>query len=212
MMKNILMMYEGGGYDGCIWEWNACFWDENGEWHDIGSSGTMGINTEKEAIERKDESSLFDVTNHADVEQFQKEFNQSLVVSITRKLNEEHNCSMWFKCDECGRETEEGIATDYEGCGGIMTQATGMVCEECCSMYLCQKCGEYVGSKGMAEKYEFERCQKYSDENDGPMCRDCLESQIENEFNEEEEEKAFVDYLQGKYWFDAVRDYGLNLI
>ena len=50
-MKNKLMLYRGGGYSGCFWEWNYCFWDGNGEWFNIYSSGKDGIESEKAALE-----------------------------------------------------------------------------------------------------------------------------------------------------------------
>ena len=29
-MKHTLVQYQGGGYDGCIWEWNFAFYDNSG--------------------------------------------------------------------------------------------------------------------------------------------------------------------------------------
>ena len=51
MKKNVLVQYDGGGYDGCIWEWNYFYIDTDGGFHDIASSGTGGIDNLKEAIE-----------------------------------------------------------------------------------------------------------------------------------------------------------------
>lgn len=30
MKTNILVQYQGGGYDGCIWEWNYFYIDKQG--------------------------------------------------------------------------------------------------------------------------------------------------------------------------------------
>ena len=42
-MKDTLLVYRGGGYDGCIWEFNAALWDKHGKFHDIHSSGYAGL-------------------------------------------------------------------------------------------------------------------------------------------------------------------------
>ena len=44
-MKNTLVQYKGGGYDGCFWEWNFCYFDKDGVWHDIFSSGRRGCDS-----------------------------------------------------------------------------------------------------------------------------------------------------------------------
>ena len=46
MIKNKLIVYQGGGYDGCICEWNACLFDSDGVVHDIYSSGYSGLFTD----------------------------------------------------------------------------------------------------------------------------------------------------------------------
>ncbi len=41
-LKNKLLFYKGGGYDGCFWEWNFCLWDADGKWHNLFTSGCTG--------------------------------------------------------------------------------------------------------------------------------------------------------------------------
>lgn len=43
LKKNTIYQYKGGGYVGCMWEWNFCLIDEKGELKDIMSSGYKGI-------------------------------------------------------------------------------------------------------------------------------------------------------------------------
>ena len=42
-MRHTLLVYKGGGFDGCFWEWNAALWDHKGQFHDIYSSGRSGL-------------------------------------------------------------------------------------------------------------------------------------------------------------------------
>jgi hypothetical protein len=44
-LRNVLVEYQGGGYDGCFWEWNYAFIDSRGVFHDIFSSGRSGCKT-----------------------------------------------------------------------------------------------------------------------------------------------------------------------
>ncbi len=46
-MKNSLIQYKGGGYEGCYWEWNYGVFDVNGSYHDIYSSGKSGCPTKR---------------------------------------------------------------------------------------------------------------------------------------------------------------------
>jgi len=47
--KNLLVLYQGGGYDGCFWEYNFFYFDSTGKFHNIFTSGYAGIKTEKQA-------------------------------------------------------------------------------------------------------------------------------------------------------------------
>lgn len=42
MRTNILCQYQGGGYDGCFWEWNYFYIDKQGGFHNIAASGRAG--------------------------------------------------------------------------------------------------------------------------------------------------------------------------
>lgn len=50
MLKNLLVQYKGGGYDGCFWEYNHFFWDENGDFQNLVSTGYAGVKNESEAL------------------------------------------------------------------------------------------------------------------------------------------------------------------
>ena len=42
---NTIVQYKGGGYDGCIWEWNYAYLDSQGEFHCIVATGYRGCRT-----------------------------------------------------------------------------------------------------------------------------------------------------------------------
>lgn len=48
-MKNLLVEYEGGGYDGCFWQYNYFMFDENGRFVNLFSTGYKGIDNEDQA-------------------------------------------------------------------------------------------------------------------------------------------------------------------
>ncbi len=48
MQNNILVEYKGGGYSGCIWEWNYFYIDKQGVFHDVFSSGRAGISNKQD--------------------------------------------------------------------------------------------------------------------------------------------------------------------
>lgn len=50
-MKSTLIMYKGGGYDGCFWEWNFALWDENGEFEPLLTTGNAGCSQEHDLLE-----------------------------------------------------------------------------------------------------------------------------------------------------------------
>lgn len=44
-LKNVLIVYRGGGYDGCFWEPNVAFFDSEEIFYDILSTGCNGCKT-----------------------------------------------------------------------------------------------------------------------------------------------------------------------
>jgi len=46
---SLLVMYQGGGYDGCFWEWNFFAFDRDGKFFNIFTSGRDGVKTEDES-------------------------------------------------------------------------------------------------------------------------------------------------------------------
>jgi hypothetical protein len=159
--KDLLVFYQGGGYDGCIWEWNFFSFDKDGEFHNLFTSGCMGVkDDDMETVynminnpkAHKDETSnsvyVYDLTKDDCINEFQSEHNVPNVVSVVNHLNGgeygEYSSELYFVCDVCEQKiTEYGEMEDYHGCGGIAITADTKICQECHSLRSCDYCGEY---------------------------------------------------------------------
>lgn len=155
---NTLIAYEGGGYDGCIWEWNFALFDNNGEFNNLYSSGCNGCETRDEIIEfinddHNIEYNNFDIIDISTDEKYQEfsggSWMAAIILQITNMLNsgdyDLKNYDFTFKCDNCENETVDGIGVDPVGCGGIVIMNDGKVCEDCYCNNTCPYCGEYDG-------------------------------------------------------------------
>lgn len=147
MPTNLLVFYQGGGYDGCIWEWNYFSFDKDGKFHNLFASGRAGIKTEEEALNLSD-THPYDLTNDEDIREFQRENPAPTVIALVKNLNSgkygEYANKLYFVCDDCDANVYEGgQAVDWHGCGGIMSTADRMVCDDCYSAHTCSECGEY---------------------------------------------------------------------
>lgn len=142
MRRNLLVQYRGGGYDGCIWEWNFFAWDSSGKFLNIFTSGRNGVKTEKEAEEllsSQDTSGLYqyDLSTEASIDEFQSENNASNVIGIINLLNEKTGAKeyefprMWFICDDCKKRNFYGYGDGLRGDGGIHASYTEKLCEDC---------------------------------------------------------------------------------
>ncbi len=155
MNNNILVQYQGGGYSGCYWEWNFFYIDKDGQFHDIFSSGRAGIKDKSGlyVLDLSDDDVFtYSVTNKEDIKTFNKECN---VVHITGILqwfedNPQEDVEFFAVCSECGEDItacEEITLEQWHGCGGIMSTADVLLCQECHMNGTCGCCNEYVTQK-----------------------------------------------------------------
>lgn len=178
MLKDLLVAYKGGGYDGCIFEWNFFSFDKDGVFHNIYTSGRRGIKTEEEAREMiKDPDNLnsgvyiYDIATDEGINDFQDSHAVPHVVKIVDLLNQgekfgKYSRRLYFVCDECEEKvTGDGKMENWHGCGGIEMTADTKLCEDCHSMGCCGECGEYVGKEKIIH--------------DG-MCTNCYDSKAED--------------------------------
>jgi len=195
-----IVQYEGGGYDGCIWEWNF-FYLENGNFQDIFSSGHFGISSKDELYKLKDSDKVYhyNIENSDTVEKMNATMNKLHLFGILKWLNNEfageHNFSV--KCDICGRDFqnhEELLLEDWHGCGGIAVTADTIICNECHCSGCCEKCGRFVGMKNMGESF-YHTLGKSDD--DGYICTDCYCEQQQDYTKELREKLLHYSFITG---------------
>jgi len=176
-VRNFLYSYEGGGYDGCIYECNYAYFDDKGEFWNVYSSGLMGCSTEKEIIERIKEGREIDEIDLNSEDALLHFTDNEGLKEILRcaKFFAENNIDVKIrpKCDCCGERFEAivGHGNDWHGVGGIQSTPLELICQNCWDMYSCDCCNEFFGKtevftssserKNMAGNYE-------------NVCRSCV--------------------------------------
>lgn len=181
-MKNCLMVYKGGGYDGCFWEYNICMWDSNGVWHDIFSSGCDGLTTEEDALKAFEEHShshvAYNIMVRDDINGFRDTYGVNMVFGVMKYFNEHGIPSkLMLKCDRCVHESDDVSDFHLQGLradGGIHCSNTDIVCNDCISLSSCDQCGIYMSDGEDKERYLI------STHDHGKVCASCLDSTIES--------------------------------
>lgn len=160
-----LYQYQGGGYDGCIWEWNWFLIDGNGEFVDIYSSGYRAVKSliaaEKIIQSEKEDLYVYDLSKEEDLEEFTEEnhpTNLGLVCNAVNTTLEQQ--IMFYKCTYCGEKVYP-IDNDqypsyffdeenYSGNGGIGILYHAVLCEEC-YYNRCDECNSIIQPDDIAE-------------------------------------------------------------
>lgn len=197
--KHKVFIYSGGGFSGCFWEWNICFWDKDGKFHNAHSTGHDGIKDEKDALETvkllkknqktgdkdynhplssriNNETMLLDYTKKKDCEEIAEwcaSLVQGIVKFIEETLNEDHE--IYIKCHVCGKTGQDldDFTLDDERHQGITGWHESFQCNNCRSEFSCTYCNEdYRGN---------EECLINKDENYSPICISCYKDMIADE-------------------------------
>lgn len=204
-MQNVLIEYQGGGYDGCVWEWNYCLVDKKGKFHDIVSSGSGGIDHKEQLITRMvstfeklgDSFYIYNLSNPADLKNFATNSNVHGVLGVAQWI-ESHQLDisdnpipLICPCCKlnCNSEEISFAPNDYQGDGGIGIQFNSLLCHECNSLYSCGYCGEYYG-------------EDYEDFTEEGFCEYCAEAEAKREAQREYEVKK-ADYEKWIAWTKA---------
>ena len=227
-MRNVLVQYSGGGYDGNFWEWNFFFLDKDGNFQNVYSSGINGIETMEQAQALLDGTDgkgcvdthyVYDMTDNKAIEEFSKECNAVNAAGVLKWFNDNPQDGIEFFaiCSECGKhieDYEDVQLEDWHGCGGIASTADTLLCSECRSTGTCCCCGEYVGQDGFVHEQDIEDCSdaikqeliEY-DENYGPLCQWCWNSKKDELIKEEHEDLAWRAFAFGEpdIFSDAMR-------
>lgn len=169
--RDILVTYQGGGYDGCFWEWNFFIFDDEGNFIDIGSSGYKGISELEDALElmsnpdnfeseyswRCPEAYITNLNYPDSIKEFTTETNEGNVLNVIERVNKHYDDDkMTFQCPYCEEMCNSGQNTGYKGAGGIAIALTGLICDDCYCDHTCGYCGEfeenlenlYIGTEG----------------------------------------------------------------
>lgn len=139
-MKNLLVEYKGGGFDGCFWQWNYFMWDSNGDFINLHSTGYKGVKNQVAArmllsdTDHCDFDSItqLDLTDKTAVLEFVEAGNSSLMVMLAKE-NEELGELLNGRCDDCGKvfPVLELLEGGYSGDGGLAISAKCFSCEDC---------------------------------------------------------------------------------
>lgn len=180
MRKNILVQYEGGGYDGCFWEWNYFYIDKGGGFHNVFSSGRAGIKNLEDAKREleKEGPFIYDMGSEEEIKSFVTESNAVNVTGVLQFFedNEELGVEFFVVCSECGRkitDKDDIRLENWHGCGGIATTADLLLCYECHISGTCECCESYVGETEIVKvnsdehrglEYICTGCRDYHDE------------------------------------------------
>jgi hypothetical protein len=171
---NTLVQYKGGGYGGCFWEWNYAYISPDGEFFNLGCTGSAGCET-LEKLEgyyqrrRNGDFYLSDLAEKSSLTEIPDEIPVDHLMGVADKLKEiGHYVDFQPRCDECEIRfsIELAMADDLHGDGGVHMSNRKIICSACRESYTCCDCGEYVGSDGMTKG---SRSCKYCDDKE---CND----------------------------------------
>lgn len=134
---NTLIAYHGGGYDGCIFEWNYAFIDDEGTFHDVFSSGVMGQHSLPDLQSYLSGQPATDVYDFSKVKDRLRFTTRESVVGVLRVIayfrhmpNPPEFPAMCRRCEKpCS--AYDAFASGPHNVGGINIGFYGFVCEDC---------------------------------------------------------------------------------
>ena len=138
-----ILSYHGGGYDGCVFEWNFSYY--NGEvWNHFISTGCLGAKTDEDLQKR--------IQGTHDVYKIPEDWDKLLrhesklsILLISHHLKE-LNMGVYIPCDICSQNIgDTHFEVGWHGIGGIMSSPNEIICQDCYATYTCCECGEYYG-------------------------------------------------------------------
>jgi len=145
---NSLISYRGGGYDGCIWEWNYAYIDEHGKFHDIYSSDHRGCRTREELEKRnakeieawehgegnRDKFDIYKLDDFDERGRLVSDLPISHALGIANWFVEQNiRVDFCVRCDNCEElvYVTECRGVGEHGIGGIRSEFSAFVCGAC---------------------------------------------------------------------------------
>lgn len=172
-VKSKVVLYKGGGYDGCIWETNWFMFDAQGGWHNLYHSGYSGIKDDQEHKARElykewetevpseeydftydGVMQVIDLDDEKSIRWFSKEYETVVTLAILKTVNDKlveqgEEAQMFFQCDHCEKkiypqsEVEDSHVEGLSGNGGVGFRGDELYCDECHMSLSCAYCGEF---------------------------------------------------------------------
>lgn len=172
--KGILIAYQGGGYDGCIWEWNFCYVNTKWEFEDIAHTGAMGLGDERAFLryldrvdcvcygreDYGDDVYFFNLNRKKDKKEFGNTVALGMVTTVARWLYFKKEIDgIGTNCRDCGEFIDLSWPSDCynfvdaRSMGGIVHAYTNVLCDECYMVLTCRDCGEFIDDVTELDKY-----------------------------------------------------------
>jgi len=180
MKTNILVQYQGGGYDGCFWEWNYFYIDKQETFHNIQSSGRDGVNNKQDAerlIEQdKDNMFVYDLSNEQEIAAFSNESHPVHVSGILEWFEDYNDSEIEFfaVCSACKCHIDMD---------DLVIKSDILLCNECYYTGECPCCESYVGDTKIVEVNPDEH------HDHSYICSDC------KEYHDDEREAELLEDL-----------------
>jgi hypothetical protein len=168
-MKNTLVEYRGGGYDGCIFEYNFAYYDKKGKYHSIFASGCMGCKNEEDLKKLPPQDIIYyKLGDKKDCNKIGETFAISNCLRLAEWFTQNNiDAYIPFVCAQCGERFNlvvQGMGIGKHGVGGIMIDYSELVCEDCHTIGTCGYCGEFVGENCLDEEHRCEFCRESDQE------------------------------------------------
>ncbi len=214
LQNNTIYQYEGGGYDGCVWEWNFFFIDKTSNFHDIFSSGRAGI-TDLETAKEKftddpDDFYTYCIDSEKDLDELANEVNSQLVSGLVTWFADNQNNEVYVICCECEEKLydfDEATIDDDD-----------IRCDDCDGLGRCSCCGDYAGPDNIyyeidlknppdcLMKFDDDVIAELSDDMESQdRCEFCLQNAAQEIENNGTKVALFLALLTGKGLFTTVR-------
>ena len=216
VQNNTLYQYQGGGYDGCHWEWNFFFIDKEGKFHDIFSSGRAGITDKVRADIVEDEGDLdyaYCLDKPAELDDFAKSCNGGLVIEVVRWFAEVLQINGPYAiCKECGTKLSD--PDDIE----VTSDGKDTLCYDCHGLGTCSLCCDYEGQDNIYSSIDLKNPPDFLSEFSNDVlaelsddaenldrCEFCLQNAAQEIENNGTKEALFMALLTGEGLFVTVR-------
>ncbi len=212
LQNNTIYQYQGGGYSGCIWEWNFFFIDKTGNFHDIFSSGRSGITDMESAKCVEDTGKVYPycIDSEKDLDELANETHGPLVSGLVTWFADNQNNEVYMICVECKEkiyDPDEAISHNQD-----------ILCDDCYSTGTCGCCGDYAGPGNLHYTIDLKNppdcLSEFTDDVIAELsdnmenldrCEFCLQNAAQEIENNGTQEALFLALLTGKGLFTTVR-------